>query len=65
MDRLSNSDSLVTQPWNPVTLRNAEDGDDTISKMLFKTRTTQYKVPEGRYNWYRHESIPEDSVLWP
>jgi hypothetical protein len=34
MERLSKSDSTVTQLWNPVTLRNPEDGDDTFSKML-------------------------------
>jgi hypothetical protein len=27
MCRLSNSDAIVTQLWNPIILRNPEDGD--------------------------------------
>jgi hypothetical protein len=50
VERLSNSDSTVTQPWNPITLRNPEDGDDTFSETLVQTRPTWYKVPEGIYN---------------
>jgi hypothetical protein len=28
MERLINSDSMVTKQWNPITLRNPEDGGD-------------------------------------
>jgi hypothetical protein len=50
MERLSNSDSMVTQLWNTITLRNPEDGDNTFSKTSVRTRATQYKVPEDIYN---------------
>jgi hypothetical protein len=30
---------------------------------LVLTRTTRYKISVGTYNWYRRESIPDDSVL--
>jgi hypothetical protein len=32
MERMINSDSTVTLLWNPITLRNPEDGDDTFSE---------------------------------
>jgi hypothetical protein len=63
LDRLSNSRSTVTQLWNPTTLRNPEDGDDTFSEKSVRTRGTWYEVPEDIFNWYRRESIPEDGVL--
>jgi hypothetical protein len=44
MERLINSDSMATQLWNP------EDGDDTFSETLIRTRDTQYKVVEGIHN---------------
>jgi hypothetical protein len=28
-------------------------------------KVEDYTCPEGFYNWYRCESIPEDSVLQP
>jgi hypothetical protein len=30
---------------------------------LLRARATWYKVPEGIYDRYRHESIPKESVL--
>jgi hypothetical protein len=33
MDGLINSDSTVTQLWNPITLRNPEDGGNMFYKM--------------------------------
>jgi hypothetical protein len=50
MERLINSDTTVTQLWNPITIRNPEDGDDMFSKTSVLTTATQYKVPEGTYN---------------
>jgi hypothetical protein len=40
MERLSNSDSTVTQLWNPITIRNPEDGYDTFSETWVRTRAT-------------------------
>jgi hypothetical protein len=62
MERLSDFVSTA-QLWKSINLRTPEDGDDTFSEMLVRTSATQYKVPEGIFNWYRCESIPEDSVL--
>jgi hypothetical protein len=50
MERLIHSDSTVTHLWNPITLRNPEDGGDTLSEMLDRTRATLYKVPEDIHN---------------
>jgi hypothetical protein len=50
MQRLMNSDSMVTQLWNAITLRNPEDEDDMLSETAVRTRTTWYKVPERIYN---------------
>jgi hypothetical protein len=47
MERLINSDSTVTQLWNPITLRNPEDGGDTFSETSVRTRAIRYKIPEG------------------
>jgi hypothetical protein len=33
-----------------ITLKNPEDGDDTFSITLVKTRATWYRVPEGIFN---------------
>jgi hypothetical protein len=65
MERLSNRDSMVTQLWNPISLMNPEHENDTFSKTLVQPRATWYKVPEGIYNQYRHQSIPEERVLRP
>jgi hypothetical protein len=53
VERLINSDSTVTRVWNPIALRNLEDGDDTFSKTSVQTGATQYKVPEGIYGMFR------------
>jgi hypothetical protein len=50
MERLIRSDSTVPQLWNPITLRNPKDGDDSFSKTSVRTRPTGYKVPKGIYN---------------
>jgi hypothetical protein len=63
VERLINSDSTITQLWSPITLRNPEDGGDTISKTLVLTTAIQYKVPEDIHHCYQCENIPEDSVL--
>jgi hypothetical protein len=34
MERLINSDFMVTQMWNPITPRKTEDGDDIFSETL-------------------------------
>jgi hypothetical protein len=65
MERLINSDSTVTQLWNPITLKNPEDGGDMLFETSVRTRATQYKVLEVIYNFYRRENVPEDSVLRP
>jgi hypothetical protein len=49
MERLINSDSMVTRLWNPITLRNPEDGADMFSETSVLTRATRYKVPEDIY----------------
>jgi hypothetical protein len=46
MDRPINSDSKLTQLWDPITLRNPEDGGDIFFETSFLTRATRYKVPE-------------------
>jgi hypothetical protein len=51
MERLSNSSSMITQLWNPITLRNPEDEDDRFSKTSVQTKATQYRVSEGNYNY--------------
>jgi hypothetical protein len=38
---------MAKQLWNPITLRNPEDGDNMLSKTLILTRATQYKAPEA------------------
>jgi hypothetical protein len=55
MEGLSNSYSTVTQLWNRITLRNPEDGDDTLSETYIRTRATRDKVPEGIHNWLRRQ----------
>jgi hypothetical protein len=60
MERPNKGDSTVTQLWNSTILSNPEDGDDTFTETSVGTRATWYKVPEGIYNWYCHESILED-----
>jgi hypothetical protein len=50
MNRLVNSDSMVTQMWNPITLRNPEDGGDMFSETSVLNRVIRYRVPEGIYN---------------
>jgi hypothetical protein len=46
MERLINNDSTVTQLWNPITLRNPEDGGDIFFEMSVLTTAARYKVPE-------------------
>jgi hypothetical protein len=48
MERLI-SDSTVTQLWNPIILRNPEDGGDMFSETTVRTRATRYEAPEGMY----------------
>jgi hypothetical protein len=43
MEGLIKSDSMVTQLWGPITLKNLEDGDDTFSEMSALTRATWHK----------------------
>jgi hypothetical protein len=50
MERQSNSVSMVTGLWNPITVRNPEDGDDMFSEMSVQTSATWYEVPEGIFN---------------
>jgi hypothetical protein len=50
MERLINSDSMGTHLWNPIILKNPEDGGNRFPKTSVLTRATQYKVPEGIYN---------------
>jgi hypothetical protein len=50
MQRLINSDFTVAQLWNPITLRNPEDGSDKFSTKSVLIRATQYTVPAGIYN---------------
>jgi hypothetical protein len=59
MERLINSDSMVTQLWNPIALSNLEEGGDKFSNTSILTRTTLYKVPEGIYNneWRQSSAI--------
>jgi hypothetical protein len=44
-------------------LQMPEYGREMFSETSVVTRSTWYKVPEGICNLYRHESIPEDTVL--
>jgi hypothetical protein len=37
------------------------NGDEGLQ--LGRNSTTRCKVPENVYNWYRRESIPEDSIF--
>jgi hypothetical protein len=46
MERLIYSVSTVTQLWDPITLRNPEDGGDIFSETLVRTRYTRYEAPE-------------------
>jgi hypothetical protein len=50
MERLINSDSTVTELWNPITLRNPEYGCDMLSETSVLTRATRYKFAEGMHN---------------
>jgi hypothetical protein len=36
--------------WNPITVRNPENGGNMFSEMSVQTKATWYKVPEGIYN---------------
>jgi hypothetical protein len=36
MERLIINDSMVMQLWNPITLRNPEDGSDMLPETLVK-----------------------------
>jgi hypothetical protein len=40
MERLSNSDFTVKQLRNPIALRNLENGGDTFSEMLVRSKAT-------------------------
>jgi hypothetical protein len=66
MEKLIKSNSTVTQMWNPINLRNPEDGDDTFSGTSVTTRATRYKVPEQtkkkKTPWplVRERTIPTD-----
>jgi hypothetical protein len=50
MERLSNSDSTATQLWNPIRLKNPEDGNDTFSETSVGTKAIRHEVPGGIYN---------------
>jgi hypothetical protein len=50
MERVINSDSTVTQLWNPVTLRNPKDGGSMFFETSVLTGATRYKVPEDLYH---------------
>jgi hypothetical protein len=50
METLINSDSTVTQLWNPITVRNPEYGGNMFFEVSVRTRGTQYEVPEGICN---------------
>jgi hypothetical protein len=50
MERLTSSDSTVIQVWNPITLRNPEDGDNMFSETSVLATATWYKVSESIYN---------------
>jgi hypothetical protein len=65
MERLINSDSTVTQLWNPITLRNPEDEGVMSSGTSVQITGTGRKAPQGNYRRYHCESTPEDSVLQP
>jgi hypothetical protein len=43
MERLINSDSMVTQLWHPITLRNPEDRGGMFSETSVSTRDTGTK----------------------
>jgi hypothetical protein len=43
MVRLINNDSVVTQLWNPITLRSTEDGGDVLRNV--GSNYTRYEVP--------------------
>jgi hypothetical protein len=45
-----NRDFTVTQLWNPIVLRNPEDGSDMFSETSVLTGATRYKVPKGIHN---------------
>jgi hypothetical protein len=49
MERLIYSVSTATQAWNPITLRNPEDGSHMCSETSVLTRATRYRVSEGIY----------------
>jgi hypothetical protein len=50
MERLINSDSTVTQLWNPIILRNPEEGDDTFSKYWFDLELHSTKSQKASIN---------------
>jgi hypothetical protein len=50
VDRLINRNSMVTQLWNLITVRNPEDGDDTFSETSVRTRPEWHEAPEVIYN---------------
>jgi hypothetical protein len=52
MEKMINSDFTVTQLWNPITMRNPEDGGDMFSETPVLTKARQYKVPEDLYILY-------------
>jgi hypothetical protein len=49
MEKLIDSDCTVTQLWNPITLRNPEDGGDIFSETSVLTTASRYEVPEDIY----------------
>jgi hypothetical protein len=65
MERLINSDSTVTQLWNPITLKNPEGGGDMFSETSTLTTAIRYKVPEHNGVFFISYSYTNPSLFSP